>query len=115
MAKISPAKVDKALQVAAVIAASLSQNGTVGSDKAVRQCCLTGLRITLGMESVVACVEANPALLEMPLDDGSIWVLLNDEAKKQAELKAEKPPEESESADNAQKDEKQGAAADKKK
>jgi hypothetical protein len=48
------------------------------------------------MDSVVACAESNPALLETPLDDGNIWVLLSEEVKKMAEQAAQKAAEEAE-------------------
>lgn len=71
MAKLAPAKIDKAMQIAAVIAASTAVNGTIPSEKALRQCCISGLKLVMSMDQVVAAVEEDGSLLEHSLDQ---WV-----------------------------------------
>lgn len=93
MKKISPAKIERAMEVAAVLAASTAINGTMTSDKALRHCCITGLKIVDSMERVVAAVENDPALLEMSINDGEIYIKIADAMETLRNQKAEREEE----------------------
>lgn len=105
MAKIAPAKIEKAMQIAGVIAASTATNGTMPSDKALRHCCLTGLRIVAAMETVVAAVEEDAGLMDVPLDDALAYVRMNEAVtaiKNKAKREADETEEKRQSAGAAE-------------
>ena len=68
MAKISPQAKANALQVASVVASGLAERGVIPTDKAMRNVCLSGLKLANTMEQVIAVVEKNDELLTLPLD-----------------------------------------------
>jgi hypothetical protein len=78
MAKLSQQKIDRALSVAGTIAASIADNGTVPSDKALRQCCLTGLKIVTMMDQISAAIDEEPSILEVTLDNWEAYLKLTD-------------------------------------
>jgi hypothetical protein len=68
VAKVTPQAKQTALQVAAVIASGLADRGVMPSDKALRNTCLTALRLSQAMDQVVTVVEKNDDLMTLPLD-----------------------------------------------
>ncbi len=66
------------MSVAGTIAASIADNGTVPSDKALRQCCLTGLKIVTMMDQISAAIDEEPSILEVTLDNWEAYLKLTD-------------------------------------
>jgi hypothetical protein len=105
MAKLAPAKFERALNVAAVVASSIADRGTVPSDKMLRQCCLTGLRIVTMMDTLAAAVDEEPAILELSLDNWDAYRKFEEVAatisKRQAEAAAAAAAAEAAAAEKA--------------
>ena len=72
MAKLNPQMKQVSLQVAAGIASGLAERGVLPTDKAMRNVCLTALRLATTMDQVVSVVEKNPELLTIPLEDAHV-------------------------------------------
>lgn len=89
---ITPAQKEKALQVAAVVAASVSANGTLPSQKALRQCCVTGLKLTTQMDELVAACNESPEILDVSLDAGG-YQKVAEHLEARAARKASESPE----------------------
>lgn len=89
---ITPAQKQTALQVAAVVAASVSENGTVPSQKVLRQCCVTGLKLTTQMDELVAACNETPEILDVSLDAGG-YQKISEHLQARAERKATEAPE----------------------
>lgn len=101
MAKLAAAKIEKAMQVAAVVASGIAVNGTIPTEKSLRQCCLTGLKIVLAMDSVVSACDEFPELLDEPLESGEGYNRLGDRIASQKQRAKDAKEAETATADGA--------------
>lgn len=98
MAKITPQTKQTAIQIAAVIASGLAERGVMPTDKAMRNTCLTALRLMAAMDQVVATVEDNQELLTGTLEDahatlhGLVKAAVVEDAKADTETKKSDTP-----------------------